>query len=81
MPNFMMIYRRGRSKHEFEQIIDCRNGHVAAKIVRRFVIDNIRHGRRVKVTCLDELIDLEPLSLPTRPHEIGDSAVPLTVAT
>jgi hypothetical protein len=39
-----MFHRLGRSKHEFEQIIDCRNRHVAAKVVRRFVIDNLRHG-------------------------------------
>jgi hypothetical protein len=44
MPSFRMFYRLGRSKHESEQIIDCRNRHVAAKVVRRFVIDNLRHG-------------------------------------
>jgi hypothetical protein len=43
MPSFRMFYRLGRSKHESEQIIDCRNRHVAAKVVRRFATpDSVR---------------------------------------
>ena len=62
MPTFMVAYRYGRSHQQREHCVECRNRQVAAKYARRFVVQNLRLGHRVKIIWIDEVITLAPMS-------------------
>jgi hypothetical protein len=60
VPKFVLFYRRGRSKHELDELIDARTRQAALENIRRFVVANLRRGGRVKVVAVGELVEIEP---------------------